>query len=211
MMMKTASSTMIIPAAAALLLRLLSIVTVSAEQPSCGLTAGLCIYGCWKPSQAISFGSLRQCEPVGKGFYSPFFNDARIMCQAGTSSSGETAGICDACPKGTYGAKGASECTPCPKDSYSGFSGSESCSDCNGEFSGPGSNAFRLVSMLDGTLETFCVGGEPVVSTASPTDSTPPSMSPSSMSLMTPSMQPMQGKNHSSVLKNPFQRCDPMG
>jgi hypothetical protein len=187
---------MSIPTAAALLL--LSIITVSAEQPYCGPTAGLCIYGCWNPSQAISFGSLRQCEPVGKGFYSPFFNDARIMCQAGTSSPKESAGICDECPKGTYSAKGASECTPCPKDSYSAFSGSESCTECNGEFSGPGSNAFRLVPMQDGTLETFCVGGEPVVSTASPTESTPPSMSPSTLPSTTPSMQQMQGKNHSS-------------
>jgi hypothetical protein len=210
-MMKTAFSTMSIPAAAAAALLLLPI-TVSAEQPYCGFTAGPCISGCWNADQVIHFNLLRYCEPVGKGFYSPMSNDARIMCQAGTysnSSDQETAGICDECPKGTYSSKGAPECTPCPVDSYNGFSGSDSCTECNGEFSGSGSNDIRLVPMQDGTFETFCVGGEPVVPTASPTVSTPTSISPSDMPSMIPSMHPMQGKTESSLESIPFQRNTP--
>jgi hypothetical protein len=207
---------MIIPAVVALLLLLPT--TVFAEQPYCGFTAGPCIAGCWNPVQVTvnndDLNSLRQCKPVGKGFYSPIMNDARIMCRAGTysySSDQETAGICNECPEGTYSPKGASECTPCPKDSYSRFSGSDVCTECNSEFSGLGSNAIRLVPMQDGTFETFCVGGEPVVPTASPTVTAPPSMSPSDMPSMTPSTQPMQGKTHSFVL-NPFKRSsDTMG
>jgi hypothetical protein len=209
--MMTAFSTMIIPAVVALLLLLP--ITVSAEQPYCGFTAGPCIAGCWNPVQVVTvinddLNSLRQCKPVGKGFCSPVMNDARIMCRAGTysySSDQETAGICNECPKGTYSLKGASECTPCPKDSYSRFSGSDLCTECNSEFSGPGSNAIRLVPMQDGTFEKFCVGGEPV-----PTVSATPSMGPSDMPSMTPSIQPMQGKTHSIVL-NPFQYSDTMG
>jgi hypothetical protein len=206
--MKTAFSTMSIPAAAALLVLPM---TVSAEQPYCDYTAGPCISGCWNPTAPVltvswsPFNSRHQCEPVGRGYYSPSMSDARIMCQAGTYSSSSVAGICDECPKGTYSANdGASECTPCPVDSYSRFRGSDSCTECNGAFSGAGSNAVRLVPMQDGTFETFCVGGgEPVASvpTTSPTvATTQPSMSLSDMPSMIPSMQPTQGKPPSLVL-----------
>jgi hypothetical protein len=199
-------TTMIIPAATALLLLLP--ITVSAKQPYCDdFTAGPCIAGCWNPTlvpasilNLNTSNSLRQCEPVGTGFYSPSMNDARIMCQAGTYSSSSVAAICDECPKGTYSSKGASQCTICPLNSYSRFGGSESCTECNGRFSGPGSNAVRLVPMQDGTFETFCVGGgEPaaLVPTASPTVSTTRfSTSPSDMPSMIPSVQPSQGKTN---------------
>jgi hypothetical protein len=202
-------TTMSIPKAAALLLLLRVPITVSAmhaKQPYCDFIAGPCISGCWNPTlvpviilNLDTSNSIRQCEPVGAGFYSPSMNDARIMCQAGTYSSSSVAGICDECPKGTYSTQGASECTPCPVDSYSRFRGSDSCTECNGAFSGTGSNAVRLVPMQDGTFETFCVGGDdpkPNVPTASPTvsTSTPPSTSPSDTPSMIPSVQPTQGK-----------------
>lgn len=202
--MKIAFLTMSIPAAAALLLLLLPITVVSAEQPYCDFTTGPCISGCWNPTPVdamnMNDSTLRLCEPTGTGFYSPSMNDARIMCEAGTYSYSSVAGICDECPKGTYSTQGASECTLCPADSYSRFSGSDSCTECDGEFSGPGSNAVRLVPMQDGRFATFCAGGGPLVHvpTASPTVSMLPSTSPSDMSSTTPSVQPTQGKTDSS-------------
>jgi hypothetical protein len=203
-------TTMSIPTAAALLLLLPITVSAKQQRPYCGeFTVEPCISGCWNPTlvpvivlNLNTSNSTRQCKPVGTGFYSPSMNDARIMCQAGTFSSSSVAGICDECPVGTYSASGASECTLCPVDSYSRFRGSESCTECNGAFSGPGSNTVRLVPMQDGTFETFCVGGEePValVPTASPTvSSTRPSLSPSDIPPMIPSVQPTQGKTDSS-------------
>jgi hypothetical protein len=145
LMMNNALPTMSVTAAAALIL--LVKLSMAEDQPYCSLTKGPCISGCWSPiqtfdlEQVFNMGEFRQCEPVGKGFYSPFMNDARTMCDAGTYSDQDTADACGKCPMGSYSAKGASECTPCPTKGLKG---------------GP-----------KGSTDTFCLGGtftSPIVS-----------------------------------------------
>ena len=61
-----------------------------------------CPEGCWDATISFQRRVRRQCEPVGRGNFSPRDEDLRWPCDRGTFSGIETAAACAPCPPGTH-------------------------------------------------------------------------------------------------------------
>ena len=94
-----------IRSAAAVFCVLLASFAVQADEEEsylCGVSVGLCPGGCWNSNGIVESDGKRLCEPVTAGYYSPFLDDDRYLCDSGTYSDFETAYFCTQCFPGSH-------------------------------------------------------------------------------------------------------------
>jgi hypothetical protein len=104
----------------------------SEESRICGRSHDDCPAGCWHESGLMYADGSRMCVPTGPGYYSPYSDNFRYACTAGTYSNVTAASTCTMCPIGTYSAGfGATTCSACSSGTYSDTIGTASCSSCD--------------------------------------------------------------------------------